>query len=287
MPNQGGSDWLPRARDDVHDPIGEELRCGAREHERRQGRLLRGLEDTRVTRREGGSELPNGHHQWVVPGGDEAGHAYGLTAERRGIPPEVLAARPSVEAPTRAREEAKVVDCIVNLVAGHIPGFADVAGFDSGELIGVRCEPIGKRVQCVATLSRSRRRPMIKGRERGRDCSVNVLHGGIRNFGEAVSARWVDDGAQGALRLRPGDHGIAIERATREIIVRDHGPSSPQRDARTLEGTVAHAAGGTRDLIVSARDVRRLMGLPLSRTPTGRDQAPRKTTRTNPCSDSV
>ena len=81
------ADRLPRrlaeAGDDLEHAVGEPGLGGElREPKRGQRRLLRGLEDDAVARRERGTELPRGHHQGEVPRHDRADDAERLADDR-------------------------------------------------------------------------------------------------------------------------------------------------------------------------------------------------------------
>ena len=97
------------AADDVEDAGREELLAQlAEQHRGGRGRVP-GLEDDRVASREGRGDLPDHHHQRVVPGRHLAHDADRLAPHPRGVVGEVLPRRPALEDPGGAGEEPEVV----------------------------------------------------------------------------------------------------------------------------------------------------------------------------------
>ena len=127
MCSEGRTRHGTRARHDVDDPVREPgLQAQLAQSERRERRPRCRLEDGGVARRQGGRELPGGHHQREVPGHDEADDADRL-AQRQVQPG--LGHRDGltvvlVRGPTEVFEDP----CGgADLPAGAADGFADVA----------------------------------------------------------------------------------------------------------------------------------------------------------------
>ena len=91
-------------------PARQHVRGQLGEAKQRERRLLGRLQHLRVPRRERRRELPDRHHQRVVPRRDPADDAERLAADHRGVAAHVLARALALEQPRGAREEAHVVD---------------------------------------------------------------------------------------------------------------------------------------------------------------------------------
>ena len=111
------ADRLAVAGDHVQDARREDLRGELRQAQRRQRRLLGRLEHDDVAGRERRRDLPDGHHQRVVPGRDLADDPDRLAADHRRVAAHVLAGRAALEHARRAGEEAEVVGGDRHLVA--------------------------------------------------------------------------------------------------------------------------------------------------------------------------
>ena len=125
------------AGDDVEharrDHVGGELH----EAEKRERSLLGRLQHLDVPGRERGRELPDGHHERVVPGSDAGDDADRLAPEHGGVAPHVLAGRAAFEHARRTGEEADVVRGHGHLVPRVGQGLADVLGLEGRKLLGV------------------------------------------------------------------------------------------------------------------------------------------------------
>ena len=114
------------------------------EAKQRERRLLGRLQHLRVPGGERGRELPDGHHQRVVPRRDPGDDPERLAADHRGVAAHVLARALALEQPRRAGEEAQVVDADRDLVARVGERLADVRRLDPGELLGVVLEHLAR-----------------------------------------------------------------------------------------------------------------------------------------------
>ena len=180
----------------VHARVGDEIRAGGRpvagndvddarrnpdldrelrETERRQRRRRIGLEDDRAPGRERRRELPAGHHHRVVPGDD-------LRADADRLAQRVEEERPA-ERMRAARdrrggggEEPEVLGRDSHLGLDARDRLADVARFEFRQLLAVRVDCVGQRVQEPRALGRGRLAPRALERRAGRrDRAVDVL----------------------------------------------------------------------------------------------------------------
>ena len=161
------------------------------EAEQRERRLLGRLQHLDVACRERRRELPDRHHQRVVPGRDPADHAQRLAPDHRGVAAHVLARALALEQPRRAGEEAQVVDHDRHLVARVGERLADVRRLDFGELVGVLLEHARQLEQHRGALARGRIEPLRQRLLRRLDRRVDVLGRAPRNLGEHLLGRRV------------------------------------------------------------------------------------------------
>ena len=132
------------AGDDVEDAGGEDLGGELDEAEDRERRLLGGLQHLDVPGRERGRELPDRHHQRVVPRRDPRDDPDRLPAQERRVAAHVLARGLAVEHARRAGEEADVVGAHRHLVARVGERLADVRRLELRELLRVLVERVGE-----------------------------------------------------------------------------------------------------------------------------------------------
>ena len=148
---------LAVAEDHVQHALRQVLGRELGEPRGRQRRLLGGLQHDRVAGRQRRADLPDRHHQRVVPGRDLADDADRLAADHRRVAAHVLARRPG---PSRVRaapgEEAQVVDqdrdllaCIASI---GLPTFSDSS---CDELVAVLLERVGDPQQRQGALARA------------------------------------------------------------------------------------------------------------------------------------
>ena len=107
------------AGDHVEHALGQELGGRLGELEGRQRRRRRRLEHDRVAGGQRRADLPDRHHQRVVPRRDLADDADRLAADERRVALDVLAGRLALEVARGAREEAQVVDGDGDLVVAE------------------------------------------------------------------------------------------------------------------------------------------------------------------------
>ena len=142
MADEAGADRLAVARDDVEDAGREDLRGELAEAQRGQRRELGRLEDDRVARGERRADLPDGHHQRVVPRRDLAHDADRLAPDHARVALHVLARGAALHHACGAGEEAHVVDRDRHLLAGDRHRLADVGGLEAAELLAVLLEQV-------------------------------------------------------------------------------------------------------------------------------------------------
>ena len=197
------ADGFTVAGDHVQDARREDLPGQLGHTERRQRRLLGRLEDDDVTGRERRRDLPDGHHQRVVPRCDLADDPHRLAADHRCVPAHVLAGRAALEQPRRAGEEADVVGRDRDLVARRRHRLAHVLGLELCELLGVRVERVRELEQRLGALAGGRLEPLGQRRLRSVDRPVDVRLGSVRHLADRVACGRVDD--LGGLALRRVD----------------------------------------------------------------------------------
>src|SRR5207248_9876707 len=118
------------------------------------------LQDDRVAGPKRGADLPDRHHQRVIPRGDLTDDANRLATDDRRVAAHVLARGPTLEVARGAREEAQVVDHEWNLVlAERVDWLARVVGLELRELLGVLLDCVGQLQQRKRPLAGGGRRP--------------------------------------------------------------------------------------------------------------------------------
>ena len=183
--DQLGAGRLAVAADRVEDARRQDVRAPLGELQRRHRRRLGGLEDHRVAGGQGRADLPDRHHQRVVPGGDLADHADRLAADEGGVALHVLAGGAALQAAGRAGEEAQVVGHHRHLVLEHgAARLAGVGGLEVGDLLAALLDQVGHPQQRPGALARRRRRPAVEGLLGGRDGAVDVGLGRERRLGD-------------------------------------------------------------------------------------------------------
>jgi len=155
-------------------------------------RLFGRLQHLRVPRGERGRELPDGHHQRVVPRRDPADDAERLAADHRRVPAHVLAGRLALEHAARAGEEPDVVGRDRHLVARVRQRLADVARLELREFLGVLVDQVGQLEQHLRALARRRVAPLLVRLLRGFHRAVDVRLRPARNLRDRLARRGID-----------------------------------------------------------------------------------------------
>ena len=172
-------------------PARQDVRRELREAQSRQRRLLGRLQHLHVARGQRRRELPDRHHQRVVPRRDAADDPDRLTPQPRGVAAHVLAGRLAFEQARGAGEEADVVG------ATGISSLAYESGLptfrDSSSAISSPCSS-----SASASLSSiSARSPGVVSSHSGRaffaacDGPVDVLGARARHLGDRLAGRRV------------------------------------------------------------------------------------------------
>ena len=218
-------------------PLGRMLGGELGELERRDRRRLGRLEHDRVAGRQRRADLPDGHHQRVVPRRDLADDADRLAADDRRVALEVLAGGLALHAARGAREEAQVVDHERDLVG--LERLDRLAGVrrPRAAAISSACSSIASASlqQRERALARRGRRPAVEGA-----CARRRPRGRRRRAGRAAPAAISSPVA--GLRTGLGRAlGRVDELAVDEVLQRAHGggcimrsdvpPRTPRRPA--------------------------------------------------------
>jgi hypothetical protein len=187
-----GADGLAVARDPVQHARREDLAGEPREHQRRERRLLRGLQNDGVAGRQRRPDLPDGHHQRVVPGRDLPDDADGLAPDHRRVAAHVLARGLPLEQARGAGEEAQVVGRDRDLVVDDRLWLADVRRLEGPQLVRVLVQGVGQPEQRLGALLRRRLAPLRKRLLRRLDGAVDIGLASARNLADHLARGGVD-----------------------------------------------------------------------------------------------
>ena len=177
-----------------------------RELERRDRRVVGGLDDERASRRQRGRELPGQEHQRRVPGHDRANHADGLMARVDQVVAPVGVDRVAVDLVGEPGEVAVPVGQGRGLARHLAQELAVVQRLDLSELGRVALEHVGDAQEHAPPLAGAHLAPRARQRVASRpDRAIDILraalrHGRPRLAGERVER--VVGAARG--RRRPG-----------------------------------------------------------------------------------
>ena len=180
------------ARDHLQHAGRQELLRQLGEAERRQRRLLRRLQDLDVAGGERRPQLPDRHHQRVVPGRDPGDDPERLAADDRRVALDVLAGGLALERARGAGEEAEVVGRERHLVAGDRHRLADVLRLELRQLLGVVVDRVGELEQQLHPVLG---RLLAPGLERLAGCldgALDVLGTRPRYLGDDLAGRGIE-----------------------------------------------------------------------------------------------
>lgn len=136
----------------------------------------RWLEDDRVAGREGGPDLPQRHHERVVPWSDLTDDADRLTTDVGGETLHVLSGRLALEKSCGSGEEPHLIGSDLDLFVGdHLVGLAGVGAFGCDDFVAVRFDGVGELEECSLPHARRRLAP-------GLECSLCGFDGGVDVF---------------------------------------------------------------------------------------------------------
>ena len=147
MHHQAPPDDRARPGHDIEHALGEDLGRKLRQAQSREWRRAGWLEHDRTAGGQCRSDLPDRHHDRVVPGGDLAHHPDRLPADHAGVGAHVFARRLPLHHARRAGEEADVVDRELEVEVGDTLWLADIGALQARELCGVVADHIGELVQ--------------------------------------------------------------------------------------------------------------------------------------------
>ena len=193
-----------------HDLLGE-----LEEAERGQRRLLGRLEDLDVAGGERRPELPDDHHQGVVPGRDAGDDPERLAPDDRRVPLYVLGGGLPLEIARSSGEEAKVVGRKGDLVARDRCRLAHVPRLELPELLGVLLHHVGQLEQDLHPVLRRLRAPLFPRCLRGVDRALDIALRAARHLGDHLAGRGIEH-----------LHRLAVERvhplSADEVLVLGH-----------------------------------------------------------------
>ena len=159
------------------------------------GVVSAGFSTTVLPAASAGPNLPDRHHQRVVPRRDLPDHADRLAAGEGRVALHVLARGPALQAAGGAREEAKVVGHHRDLVVfGGFDRLARVQRLQARELIAVLLDQVGQCEQRLGTLGGRRARPALESAARSAHRAVHLLGGRARRPRDLLAGRGVQDG---------------------------------------------------------------------------------------------
>ena len=183
-----GDEGLARGGTSPRDNIGysrwKDLSQDATEIESGEGSDFRCFEDNGISRREGRSEFPCGHHQWVVPWNNRADDSNWIATEHRGVPCHVFSGGGAGGATGGSSKESKAVTGGGNLIGKkEVARFAAVAAFKIGVLFRVGVDCIGNFKKKVGTFSWGGAAPSDECFFCSVDSLIDLLGRSFWNFG--------------------------------------------------------------------------------------------------------
>ena len=186
-------------------PLGRNSAGELGQLERGHGRRLGGLEHDRVAGRQRRADLPDRHHQRVVPRRDLADHADRLAADHRRVALEVLAGGLALQAARGAGEEAQVVDHRRDLVVlERLQRLAGVGRLELGDLVGVLLDRVGEPQERQRALARA-------------SCSAQPSNAPARGLDGAVDVGRRSSRAPAAIASPVAGLTTAVGRALRRV----------------------------------------------------------------------
>ena len=224
MRHQRRARGIAMAADEVHDAgridLGRQL---GQDLERRHRGGLGRLQDEGAAGGERGADLPDGHHQRVVPGGDLPHHAGRLATDVGGVVLHVLARGAPFHRPSGSGEEAELIHHRRDLLVEHrLPRLAGVPGLPVGDLLGPLLERVGELQQQLLALRRRRVLPGLERLARRLHGPVDVLLGGDGRVRDHLAGRGVDHVlglALGRIDELAADHVLQVEDLGRILLL--------------------------------------------------------------------
>ena len=224
MGDQSMADRLARPGDDVENALREDVGGQLSEAQGRHRRRRRRLEHDRAARGERRAELPDGHHQRVVPRRDLAHDARRLAPNHARVGGGVLAGRLAFDHPRGAGEEAHVVDRELDVEVGHRLGLADVLLLEQGKCLGVVLDGVGELVQRLGAVLWRGQRPLLERPPRGDNSAIDIGRVSDGDLGDRFLGCRIDDaGAVTGAPLGP----VAVDEHASRRSDHSHGRTSP------------------------------------------------------------
>ncbi len=186
-------DDVARTGHHVEDALGEDVGADLGQPQGRQRRHGGRLEDDGAAGGDGRAQLPDRHHERVVPRRHLADDPGGLAPDHRGVGAEVLPGRLALHDPRRAGEEADVVHGELDVEVGGALRLSDVVLLQLRQRLGVALDRIGEGVQHLRAILWRRLRPGVEGRARGGDGAVDVGGIALGDLGDLLLGGRVDD----------------------------------------------------------------------------------------------
>ena len=199
--HESGAGGLAVPEDYVEDAVRKVLGADLGQPRGRQRRLLGRLQHDRVAGRERRTDLPDRHHQRVVPGRYLSHDADRLPPDHRRVALHVLTRSASLERARRAREEAQVVDEERHLLVPHrLDRLAHVERLELRELVGLLLEGVGDPQEGQRPLAGRCLGPLRESPAGGRHGCVHVALAGERRRRDLLPRRGIQDRLLGAVR---------------------------------------------------------------------------------------
>lgn len=179
--------------DDVENTRRQELVAQFGQQDRRcRGRVAR-LQHDGVPRSEGGRDLPDRHHQRVVPRRHLTHDPDRLAPDPGRVPGQVLPGRPPLQHPRGPGEEAQLVHAGRQFLArGQRERLPGVLALHPGELVRPRLQRVRDLQQHPLPVRRCRVPPGLEGSGRSPHRLVDILRPGLRRLRIDLTGRRVD-----------------------------------------------------------------------------------------------
>ena len=177
----------------VEHTCGEDVGCQLGQAKRGERCDLRRLDDRGIAGGQGRAELPDGHHQGVVPRADADGDAQWLPADHGGEAPLVLPGRLALLTAGSAGEKAQAVGHERDVALRDRDRLADIDGFEPGKLGCIGVDGIGEPEEHGAALfGRCVEPDLVVGPLRRAHRTSDILRAGDGNLGDRLAGGRVD-----------------------------------------------------------------------------------------------
>ena len=158
----------------------QELLCQFGKHQRAFGGGIAGLEDHGVAGRQRGSDLPDRHHERVVPGRDLTHHTQRLASDGGRETVHVFTAGPAFQQPGSTRKETQLIDRNQHFfLADERLDLAGGPALGVDQAIGMLLDRIRQAQQSLLTHGGRGLAPFGEGRQGGVIGGIHIGLGGI------------------------------------------------------------------------------------------------------------